>query len=78
MQLISRYLSTELDKLSVSFAVNKVILNVSNTNFMVFGNKAKKHNATSKHQNCNITRVYVTKFLGILIDDRLNRKERNY
>ena len=37
MQL-SRYLSNELDKLSVWFAVNKLISNVSKTKFMVFGN----------------------------------------
>ena len=37
MQL-SRDISNELDKLAVWFAVNKLILNVSKTNFMVFGN----------------------------------------
>ena len=42
MQL-SRYIGNELDKLSVWFAVNKLILNVSKTHFMVFGN--------SKHRN---------------------------
>ena len=42
MQL-SRYISNELDKLW--FAVNKLILNVSKTNFMVFGN-SKQRNTT--------------------------------
>ena len=54
-------------------AVNKLILNVSKTNFMVFGNS--KHRNTTLQvciKNSNIKRVYVTKFLGILIDDRLN------
>ena len=75
MQL-SRYISNELDMLSVWFAVNKLILNVSKTNFMVFGNS--KHRNTTLQvsiKNSNIKRVYVTKFLGILIDDRLNWKE---
>ena len=75
MQL-SRDISNELDKLSVWFAVNKLILNVSKTNFMVFGNS--KHRNTTLQvsiKNSNIKRVYVTKFLGILIDDRLNWKE---
>ena len=75
MQL-SRAISNELDKLSVLFAVNKLILNVSKTNFMVFGNS--KHRNTTLQvsiKNSNIKTVYVTKFLGILIDDRLNWKE---
>ena len=44
MQL-SRDLSNELDKLSVWLAVIKLILNVSNTNLMVFGN-AEQRNTT--------------------------------
>ena len=42
MQL-SRDLSNELDKLSVWFAVNKLILNVSKTNFLVFGNSKQRN-----------------------------------
>ena len=75
MQL-SRYISNELDTLSVWFAVNKLILNISKTNVMVFGNS--KHSTTMLQVSIkkrNIKRVYVTKFLGILIDDILNWKE---
>ena len=75
MQL-SRDLSNELDKLSVWFAVNKLILNVSKTNFMVFGNSKQRNTILQVSiKNSNIKRVYVIKFLGILIDDRLNWKE---
>ena len=75
MQL-SRDLSNELDKLSVWFAVNKLILNVSKTNFMVFGNSKQRNTILQVSiKNSKIKRVYVTKFLGILIDDRLNWKE---
>ena len=42
MQL-SRDLSNGLDKLSVWFAANKLILNVSKTNFMVFGNSKQRN-----------------------------------
>ena len=42
MQL-SRYLRNELDKLSAWFAVNKLTLNVSKTNFMVFGNSKQRN-----------------------------------
>ena len=75
MQL-SRDISNELDKLSVWFAVNKLILNVSKTNVMVFGNS--KHRNTTLQvsiKNSNIKRVHVTKCLGILIDGGLNWKE---
>ena len=75
MQL-SRDFSNELDKLSVWFAVNKLILNVSKTNFMVFGNSKQRNTILQVSiKNSKIKRVYVTKFLGILIDDRLNWKE---
>ena len=75
MQL-SRDLSNELDKLSVGFAVNKLILNVSKTNFMVFGNSKQRNTILQVSiKNSKIKRVYVTKFLGILIDDRLNWKK---
>ena len=78
MQL-SRDLRNELDKLSVWFAVNKLILYVSKTNFMVFGSSKQKNTILQVSiKNSKIKRVHVTKFLGILIDDRLNWKEHNY
>ena len=58
MQL-SRYLSNELDKLSVWFAVNKLILNVSKTNFMVFGNSKQRNTILQVNiKNRKIKRVY--------------------
>ena len=61
----------ELKKLDLWFKVNKLSLNVSKTNFMVFGNK--------KNKECNIfingvkiEEVNYTKFLGVLIDNKLN------
>ncbi len=72
MQL-SRYLSNELDKLSVWIAVNKLMLNVSKTNVMVFGNSKQRNTILQVSiKNSKLKIVYVTKFLGILIDDRLN------
>ena len=55
---------------------DKLILNVSKTNFMVFGNSKQRNTILQVSiKNSKIKRVYVTKFLGILIDDRLNWKE---
>ena len=77
MTLISD-LSNELDKLSVWFAVNKLILNGSKTNVMVFG-ISKQRNTTPQVsiKNSKLKRVYMTKLLSILTDDRLNWKERS-
>ena len=69
----------ELDKLNVWFSVNKLSLNISKTNFIIFGNRKVKEDVKIKINNMNIERVFVTKFLGVLIDHQLNWKEHiNY
>ena len=47
MQL-SRDLSNELDKLSVWFAVNKLILNVSKTNLVIQSKETQHYKLASK------------------------------
>ena len=67
----------ELQKLCTWFSVNKLTLNISKTNFMLFTN----HNVQSPSdikiciKGQNIERVKVTKFLGVLIDEKLSWKE---
>ena len=67
----------ELQKLCTWFSVNKLTLNISKTNFMLF----TKHivQSPSDIKICikgqNIERVKVTKFLGVLIDEKLSLKE---
>ena len=74
---ISNTLSIELDKLNSWFAVNKLSLNVSKTNYMIFGNKKidKDMNIRVGINGISIDRVYNTHFLGVTIDDKLNWKE---
>ena len=74
---ISNTLSIELDKLNSWFAVNKLSLNVSKTNYMIFGNKKidKDMNIRVGINGISIDRVYNTNFLGVTIDDKLNWKE---
>jgi hypothetical protein len=67
LECISKVVSNELDKLNVWFAVNKLSLNVSKTNFMVFGNRKIQGDVNITIKNTNICRVYVTKFLGVHI-----------
>ena len=60
--------STELDKLHRWFQVNKLSLNIANTNVMIFGNKQCEDNQVVSINGMNINRVYATKFLGEHID----------
>ena len=66
--------SQELDKLNIWFRVNKLSLNISKTNFIIFGNRKQTDQANITINKINIERVYVTKFLGVLIDHKLNWK----
>ena len=65
-------MSFELDKLSRWFQANKLSLNVSKTNFMIFSNKNCDDNHTISINGMDITRVFVTKFLGVHLDFQLN------
>ena len=75
LRKLSELISQELQKLRDWFAVNKLSLNVSKTNFMVFSNSRKIENLEIKINNTAIDRVNSTKFLGVLIDENLNWKE---
>ena len=64
----------DMNSLSDWFCANKLSLNVSKTNFLLFNTK-QTHQARDvhelKHGNSTIQRVRTTKFLGIYIDDGL-------
>ena len=72
---LSEMVTFELKKLKDWFAVNRLSLNVSKTNYMLFSNS--KYSTETQIQICNtdIARVNVTKFLGVLIDDKLTWKD---
>ena len=74
---ISNTLSTELDKLNSWFAVNKLSLNVSKTNYMIFGNKKIDNDMNIRVgiNGISIDRVYNSNILGVTIDEKLNWKE---
>jgi hypothetical protein len=76
---ISVKLNTEIKKIHTWLTANKLTLNTTKTEFMIIGSK---HNLTKVQTdpiitigNNNIKRVYKTKSLGIIIDDKLNWKE---
>ena len=63
-----------LAKLAKWFAVNKLTLNLSKTNYMIFRNRPPDIEINMFINNQQITRVHVTKFLGAYIDESLNWK----
>ena len=54
------------------FCANKLSLNVTKTNYIVFGHLSKHWNQTIKFNNTIIERVHETKFLGVFIDSNLS------
>ena len=72
---VCKTVSNIMDKLCRWFQVNKLSLNIAKTNFMVFSNKKCENNHLVSINGMYINRVYVTKFLGVLIDCHLNWSE---
>ena len=67
--------NSELDKLNTRFIINKLSLNVSKTNYILFGNRKVHSDLDIKIHNDKITRVSEIKFLGVWIDEKLNWKK---
>ena len=62
-------LNIELKKLTKWFKVNTLSLNVGKSIFMVFGNPKVEFKSVVL-DGCDLIRVTVTKFLGVLRDDK--------
>ena len=68
----------ELTRISTWLATNKLVLNISRTNYMIFTSKGKLYNKNisnigTQHIDGNkIQQVNKTKFLGIIIGEHLN------
>jgi len=66
-------LKYDLEQLTDWFRANKLSLNVSKTNYMVFSNmKINTHDIVLKIGNEQIEQLDHIKFLGIIIDSKLN------
>ena len=64
-----------MKKVDTWLKVNKLSLNISKTHFMLFkGNKTAHYCPKISVDNKYITQVNCTKFLGIMIDDKLTAK----
>ena len=76
LSILCNEMSTEMNKLYTWFNVNKLSLNIAKTNYMIFSNKKPISNVSVRINNVEIDRVNCTKFLGVLIDNRLTWKEQ--
>ena len=75
LSVVCREISDELNKLYTWFNVNKLSLNVTKTNYMIFSNKNVATDSNILINGADIERVGCTKFLGVLIDSKLTWKE---
>ena len=66
-----RRTNTELDELHVWFGVNTLSINVTKTDYMMFGNRKLNTSISIKINKEALDKVEVTKWVGILIDDKL-------
>lgn len=53
---------------------NKLALNWDKTNYMIFGNLCKNDSGKNIIDDAVIKRVKETKFLGVILDEKLNWK----
>ena len=73
---IQEIINHELKEISLWLNVNKLFMNISKTQYMVFsGKKMEDHPININIEGNYLDRVYTTKFLGIMIDDKLSWKD---
>ena len=66
-------MNRELEKLSIWLTANKLSLNISKTHYMVFDRGKENTDQYSLFlNNILIDRVKYTKFLEVIIDEKLN------
>ena len=70
-------MNNELDKIVIWLACNKLTINIKKTKFMVFQppKKPSVHNPIIKINECSLEKVKDIKFLGVMVDDKLNWKK---
>ena len=75
IETLCNKINEDLEKIQEWLCANKLSLNIMKTHYMVFTSRNKcVSDIDIKINNVSIERVYVTKFLGILIDSQLNWK----
>jgi len=76
---IALKINTELQKVVNWLDSNKLSLNIVKTNYMIFSRQRNVSDLPIKIRDIYITRVFCTKFLGVVIDCKLEWKDHiNY
>jgi len=75
ISILKQTINDELAKINDWFKVNKLSLNSSKTHYMLFGQRNINQNIRITLNNNHITKVTNTKFLGVIIDDKLTWKD---
>ncbi len=63
-----------MSKLKIWFELNKWSLNLSKTEFVLFGNRKIHTQVNVMIDNVHIERVYENKFVGVILDHKICRK----
>ena len=73
LQTLFNLVNLQLEKISNWMKVNKLILNVDKTNYIIFGTRnITNFNCDLYYRNDKINRVSSTKFLGVHLDEKLS------
>ena len=76
---IESFVNEELEKVRKWMSDNKLLLNVDKTNYILFQKRKHPINISIIYNNNNLIRKNETKYLGIIIDEKLNFKSHiNY
>ena len=73
-ETLQNLVNTELEKVSDWLIANKLSLNISKSNYIIFGENKASDFCVSVSGQC-LNQVYETKYLGVIIDHKLNWKE---
>lgn len=72
---ITENINSEMGKVKKWFDKNKLCLNWEKTKYMIFGNCKKNENVRIAIEGNEIERVNEIKFLGVILNDKLNWKD---
>ena len=71
IDILYKQINSELNKLHVWVNINKVLLNISKTNYMMFSNSKLTQTFNISINGVNIMRACSQKYLGVYIYDKL-------
>ena len=74
LNVLNDSLETEANKVLLWFNANKLIINLSKTNSMLFSNHNRAKNLNISLNNNKIETLNETTFLGVVIDNKLSWK----